>query len=186
MRSCHFLLGFGPSFSGVGPSFWCLALRGLARPFLLKVWPFLLGGWLSQGLALPLGFSGLALPSGFWPFLIGFVFVLGEEEGVGALGLPFSLRFGPFLLWVWPFLVSVALPSQGVGPSILGAGPSFWGFGPSSGLLIMGPSCSGFGPFFSGFGPSFSGFGPSCFGFGPSFCRLALSWHLLLSSLALP
>ena len=67
--------------SGVVPSF----SRGW--PYLLGVFPFLLGGWLSQGLALPLGFSGLALPSGFWPFLIGFVFVL-EGLALPSGGLP--------------------------------------------------------------------------------------------------
>ena len=108
--------------------------------------------------------QGQALPSGFWPFLIGFVFVLGGLPW----GWPFSLSLSlaPSCSGLalpcasWSFLGGLAFPSQGVGPSLSAFDPSFWGFGPSG----------------SWPDPSFSRFGPGLLGVGNS-----SAWPFLLS-----
>ena len=108
---------FGPSFCVFGPSFlgWAflrlalshrslafLSFSGLA--LLSRVWPFLLWGW-------PFLLRGLTLPSQGWPFLLGFFFFLRVGPsfflGVGSPLSGLALLFLVFALpslEVWPFL----------------------------------------------------------------------------------
>ena len=165
--------GFGPSFSGVGP-----ALPSASWPFFLGFGPSEVGPALhsqalalpsrlpSQGLAFPLGFSLLALPSAGLPLPFwGLAFSrFGPSFGLLGFGPSFWVFALPYRIYFCFGVVALvlALLSQ-VWPSLL------WVCGPSLCLLPF----LGFSPSFSRVGLSFSGFGPSCSGFGASFSLVA-------------
>ena len=146
----------GPSlFLGVGLSCLVLALLSFSGLALLsRVWPFLLRVGPSIS-----GFGRV------WPFLLGVGSLFSVFLLLGGLALP---SFGPFLSWFGFSFCGFALPCLlvggpsfflGVGPSsFLAVGPSFWGLA----LLSRGwPSSLGVWPFLLGVGPSFSDLFPS-------------------------